>query len=271
MKNNELTKLNAITDPENLSQEYQMESLSKAEEEIKDLHEKLAMTAKMSLALAFELGKRLTAVKESLNHGEFIPWLEQNMSFSRSTAFRYMKLYEQQKCFTVKHLENTTLQEAYIEAGLKKAATAPPPVYKDELLNTLEPLQKGEIKTAGEKKHHVEVMGEKLTDAFKRKTKSGVELEHHRVECVADKRVYIYRRDVFNVFPALDSLLLFADWPEPDKREVIQSLEVAMELYCAKVEELEERGAIKPPKDMGFLKVWEEMQKKKGKTRRRSA
>ena len=39
-----------------------------------------------------EIGKRLIQVKESLGHGEWLPWLEQKVDISEWSAQRFMKV-----------------------------------------------------------------------------------------------------------------------------------------------------------------------------------
>jgi hypothetical protein len=48
-------------------------------------------------------------------HGEWLPWLEKNISFSQKTAWRYMELYKQKaKLGTVPNLT-----DAYHRLGVK--------------------------------------------------------------------------------------------------------------------------------------------------------
>lgn len=50
---------------------------------------------RMTLLCGIEIGRRLTEAKELLQHGEWIPWLEQETDFSTSSAARYMKLFDE--------------------------------------------------------------------------------------------------------------------------------------------------------------------------------
>jgi hypothetical protein len=43
---------------------------------------------------AIEIGRLLTDQKASLAHGEWIPWVESNLSFGDRQARRYMRIYE---------------------------------------------------------------------------------------------------------------------------------------------------------------------------------
>lgn len=42
-----------------------------------------------------EIGRRMCEAKEMLDHGEFLPWIEENTGYSRSTANNFMRLYEE--------------------------------------------------------------------------------------------------------------------------------------------------------------------------------
>ena len=52
-------------------------------------------TRKILLASAVEIGRRLKEAKSLLNHGEWGKWLEESVNYSRRTAERLMKLYEE--------------------------------------------------------------------------------------------------------------------------------------------------------------------------------
>jgi hypothetical protein len=63
-----------------------------------------------------EIGKRLIEVKENLQHGEFIKWLENKVDFSRCTANRFMKIAtEFSNVSAVQHLGSRKL---FLLAGL---------------------------------------------------------------------------------------------------------------------------------------------------------
>lgn len=49
----------------------------------------------MALMYACEIGRRLTEAKAMLNHGEWLPWLEEKVLFSQRTAQRLMRLYSE--------------------------------------------------------------------------------------------------------------------------------------------------------------------------------
>jgi len=52
-------------------------------------------TGKMLLYSAIEIGRRLTEAKSVVNHGEWLKWLEDSVSYSKSTAENLMRLSEE--------------------------------------------------------------------------------------------------------------------------------------------------------------------------------
>ncbi|SHN70567.1 DUF3102 domain-containing protein [Desulfitobacterium chlororespirans] len=50
---------------------------------------------RMLLKNAIEVGRRLKEAKELLNHGEWMKWLKESVSYSKSTAANLMSLYEE--------------------------------------------------------------------------------------------------------------------------------------------------------------------------------
>lgn len=49
----------------------------------------------ITLWYGIEIGRRLTEAKEMVNHGEWLPFLEQQTNFSQPTASRFMRLYKE--------------------------------------------------------------------------------------------------------------------------------------------------------------------------------
>lgn len=52
-------------------------------------------TGKMLLYSAIEVGRRLTEAKALVNHGEWLKWLENSVSYSKSTAENLMRIFEE--------------------------------------------------------------------------------------------------------------------------------------------------------------------------------
>lgn len=82
-----------------------------AAQEINGLHVQICQHALMTLDLATRIGELLTVEKARSKHGEWLPWLSANVSFSQSQAWRYMKLYEQRD--NIKLCAANNLKEAF--------------------------------------------------------------------------------------------------------------------------------------------------------------
>ena len=66
---------------------------------IKDITEEIIYirnaAQNMALLYACEIGRRLVEAKALLNHGEWMPWLEEKVLFSQASANRFMRLYRE--------------------------------------------------------------------------------------------------------------------------------------------------------------------------------
>lgn len=69
-------------------------SFSDQRDEIFTLHNELTGLARTSLAKAQRIGELLVQVRESLDHGAWLPWLKANVPFTDRTARRYIRVYE---------------------------------------------------------------------------------------------------------------------------------------------------------------------------------
>lgn len=212
---------------------YQGQSLAVVTNEIQWLLGKLEENSKKTLQYIFETGKRLAAAKEMLDHGQFIPWLEQNFGLSRRTASRYIRIFETYKDAPLELIQSKSIREAYIEAGIKKALPAGDSEGESDGSSAV-----------------LQTMPAALTDRsqlvwlFRQPTRSGVPLKKHRVQAV-NGQVYIYRKDTNMASPALDLYLPRpAGLPEPAWQKAIDAYVVATELYLQTIEEFEERGIV---------------------------
>lgn len=88
-----------------------------------------------------EIGKRLTQVKDSLGHGEWLPWLEQKVQFNRVTAWKFMKAAKEfSNVSAIKHLDSTKVL----------ALLDLPSEDREEFTSTSHELPSGETKTVDE-------------------------------------------------------------------------------------------------------------------------
>lgn len=90
--------------------------------EINDLHRGIADKLKSSVEDAIEIGRLLTVVKNNLKHGDFLPWMQVNCSFGKSTAYNYIKLFEHRnKLPSVGNLQEAYQQIETLEAQEKQS------------------------------------------------------------------------------------------------------------------------------------------------------
>ncbi len=100
----------ARTGLETVSSEKNQISKDDTAEKINRLQESIEMQAKNMVKSAILIGELLIARKNELKHGEFIPWIESNLTISRFTAARYMKLFENRERLNVARVQH--LREA---------------------------------------------------------------------------------------------------------------------------------------------------------------
>ncbi|TGM78610.1 DUF3102 domain-containing protein [Leptospira levettii] len=62
--------------------------------EIQGLHKSIGANLNNALQNAILIGEILQKKKKELKHGEFIPWIEKNLPFTRMTANKYLRLFE---------------------------------------------------------------------------------------------------------------------------------------------------------------------------------
>ncbi len=79
-------------------------------EKINRLQESIETSAKNMVKTAIIIGDLLSVKKAELKHGDFLPWIESNLTISRFTASRYMKLYENRDRLNVARVQH--LREA---------------------------------------------------------------------------------------------------------------------------------------------------------------
>ena len=89
--------------------EYPAVQIDTAGDELNRLHKSIEGKLRSTVDDAIRAGEILTQVKERLNHGDFLPWIQANCSFSRQTADNYRRLYS----YSGKMPTGSNLQEAY--------------------------------------------------------------------------------------------------------------------------------------------------------------
>src|SRR5271165_5706446 len=76
-------------------------------EEANAAHRRIVATVQDAIAI----GEFLTRQKAKLKHGEWLPWVKENLEFSRQTADNYRRLYENRD--KLPSLSNLSLWNAY--------------------------------------------------------------------------------------------------------------------------------------------------------------
>lgn len=79
--------------------------------EIRKLHEQFVSMGTKTLEAGIAIGKLLVQQKNILPHGEFGPWIKDNLPFSKMTASKYMRLYQHRR--ELKSKGPLLLEEAY--------------------------------------------------------------------------------------------------------------------------------------------------------------
>lgn len=64
------------------------------EDQIRRLHGEIGTLLQSSLEKAATIGELLTRKKAELEHGQFTPWIEENLPFGDRMARKYMRVYE---------------------------------------------------------------------------------------------------------------------------------------------------------------------------------
>lgn len=90
-------------------------------QEINQRHASLGYSMKRVVDDAKKIGELLNKVKESVEHGSFVKWVEKNCKFSRMTANNYMRIYVyRDKCKNALHLQEAYKQIEMIEKQEKE-------------------------------------------------------------------------------------------------------------------------------------------------------
>jgi hypothetical protein len=118
--------------------------IKKEAETINTLHKQLEGIFHKGIEIAVEIGRMLADKKKELKHGEFGPWIKENLVFTDRTARNYMNLHENRD----KVLTAGNIKEAYRMLEEPKTETVsdlPEAIMK--LANILDCMKPGEIVT----------------------------------------------------------------------------------------------------------------------------
>lgn len=103
-------------------------------EEIRNLQKSILANAGNMIRSAIMIGGILTRKKSELKHGEFIPWIENNFDFKRSTAANYMRLYEHRESLNVQSVAHLRDALKLISDESQMAKDPSPPKRNPELI-----------------------------------------------------------------------------------------------------------------------------------------
>lgn len=87
---------------------------------INDEHRSCETSYRHALAHAFEAGRMLLEVKSTMDHGEWLPWLEASVEFSEKQAQRYMQLASHRE--ELEQANPTCMSDLGVAAALKQIA-----------------------------------------------------------------------------------------------------------------------------------------------------
>lgn len=88
---------------------YPKVSIGTAAAELNRLYTEIEAGMRKTVADAIRAGEILIEVREHLPHGQFLPWIKENCTFSQPTASRWMRCFEHKN----KLINVNSLQEAY--------------------------------------------------------------------------------------------------------------------------------------------------------------
>jgi hypothetical protein len=207
--------------------------------DLKALSGVLEGLARKTVVVIFAIGKVLTEVKAVLPHGDFIPWVQGNCSFTQNSAINYMRIYDRYKDEPRRALEELTIAEAYIEAGVKKL---------------MAPSEDEKLKVAGGDQVTTDGLPriEDYRHVFKQPPASGVDLKRYRVITHSDGTIYAMNLET-GMMP-ICNIFVNKAIENPDYKMAVSQVHkdvcLAAEAYYYRVEQLEDAGLLPKPSDL---------------------
>ncbi len=95
--------------------------IQEATDEVRLLHQELMGGAKVTIEKAIRIGELLTGIKASLKHGQWLPWVSENLEFDRTQASRYMAVFTNRNDDRIHHLGFTDAYKLLSDGGREKA------------------------------------------------------------------------------------------------------------------------------------------------------
>ena len=101
-------------------------------EEINEAYGEIFESYRSALQHAFIVGELLNEAKEQFEHGDWTPWIEQNLRFDPRTAQRYMQLaLNRDQLEQYAEQEATRMSDLTLTAALKVVQTPRPPAHAE--------------------------------------------------------------------------------------------------------------------------------------------
>lgn len=94
---------------------------NQAAQEINRLYWEIVSAAETSLEKAIRIGEILSEQKANLKHGEWLPWIENNLPFTRAMASNYIRCFVRRDELNVKGVLHLTDGLRLLAAPAKKA------------------------------------------------------------------------------------------------------------------------------------------------------
>jgi DUF3102 family protein len=85
-----------------------MNELTSVAAEINRLHTEIDEAARTTIDKAIRIGQLLSEQKRSLKHGQWLPWLEANVSFTDRTARNYLRVFEKREQLKLESVSDLT-------------------------------------------------------------------------------------------------------------------------------------------------------------------
>lgn len=198
----------------------------------------LTRLSQKTVVVIFAMGKILAQVKATLPHGDFMPWVEANCPCTRMSCARYMRIYERYKNEPRRALEELSITEAYIEAGIKRLGLPELP-------------ERGQF-AGGSPSDGLPTL-EDYKSLFKNQPASGVPLKRYRVVTYKDGKIYALSPEQGMIVPVVNLYVNQAINQEDYQAAVVQAHKdvcLALEAFYYRLEQLEDQGAVQRPFDV---------------------
>src|SRR5262245_54946552 len=105
-------------------------TLTKKAQEIVKLHRELLSSLKMTIEKAIRIGELLIQAKAEMKHGQWLPWLKNNVPFTTVTAQSYMRCFDHKAELKSKSILHLTDAYSFIERMNYWQKQLPAPVKK---------------------------------------------------------------------------------------------------------------------------------------------